>query len=584
MALTNETLVTIGAIKTLIEQFPLDSFNGLFKGKVYTSVMDFIIDILKALGVSQNQIMKLVVSWITGLDDKIIDKIAGNTPDKFDSRIEDLMNNPKSKSKFLRTAEKGIKYIIESALSGVLSCAVQPWVENRYMDKRKVKTNTGDYTVNEGSELYIPVEAIDLYHFLDYCPLDPDYGRYLYNTGSIEKTGELYKSEDFNAFLWYVIHKGNSLTKENKEKLMWDNRLEDDIERKKIVEVEYTKTDVLLDESGDLGVNRMNIPCLRVGIASETYQNTRKLTKDDSSPIAVNKTYFEFNRDYLDSIELFSSKIIITGLIDELIKGINYGVNMNLTIDRFMTQAQLQNIIKKVIQEETDGASDCYFTFSNEEYDALLKEVENYRHGVYDGKSVDRNAIISKLGDILGSSTLVEQQEKLYQTMTDIMATPAKDGTDEISIDPSAAISGDWMFDIVSALINPLLRSALSPKVMFLFIVNYQALGFGVPSSEQLLRTMLTVIVSVIKWIVDLIIQYLMKLIIENLWALVSGYCLLLVKESVNDYLELLENALASCPRFDLNSGRNKMNGIDDVDYADITQEKTTPDDKKGNC
>lgn len=583
MSLTNETLITIGAIKTLIEQFPLDAFTELFKGKVYTSAMDFIIDLLNALGVSQDQVMRLVVGWVTGIDDKVIDQLSKGT-DNFDSKIQDAIDNPKNKSEFLSKAESGAKYIIEGALSGVLSCAVQPWISNKYMDKRLVTTAEGKPVyVNNESALYIPIESIDLYRYFNYCPLDKTYGQYLYNAGDIDTVANLYKAKDFNAFLWYVKNRGNTLTEENKKKLMWDNRIENSVGTKKIVQVEYTQTDIKLDESGDLGVNRMNTPCLRVSFAADTYLGARRLTKDDDSLLTVNKTYFEFNKDYLNSIELFSSRVIITGMIDELIKGIKVGVNANLGIDEFITQAQLQNIVKKVVAEESGEIENCYFSFSNEEYDALLKEVENIRQGVNNGKSVDRSKIIDELGNIMSSSNLVEQQEKLYKTLSDIMATPAKDGTDEISLNPSVAISGDWMFDIISSLVNPLLRSALSPKVMFLFMVNYQALGFGLPSAEQLLRTMLTIIISLIKWMVNLIIQYLMKLVMEKVWAFVATYSLILVKESIDEYLELLYAALASCPRFDLNRGGNTT-ALDDVDYADITKEKTVPTEGGGNC
>lgn len=581
MSATNETLITIGAIKTLIEKFPLDIFNQLFKGKVYTSVMDFLIDLLSALGISQDQIMAMVVSWITGIDAKLLAEL-GNGADTFNSKIEEALNKDKNKSAFLTKAEAGAKYIIEGALSGVLSCAVQPWISNRHMDKRQVGELNGKPLFTE-SELCIPIETIDLYRFLNFCPLDKSYGQYLYDAGGIEKISDLYKSKDFNAFLWYVKYKGNSLTEENRQKLMWDNRLENPTKLKKIVKVEYTQTDVKLDESGDLGANRMNVPCLRVGIASETYKDTRKLSKKDNSFVKINKTYFEFNKDYLDSIELFSSKVIITGLVDELIKGIKIGVNVDLGIDNFITQAQIQNIIRKVVQEETNGTSDCYFTFSNEEYDAMLQEMENYRQGVNNGKTVDRSKIANELGEIIGASSLVEQQEKLYKTLTDIMATPAKDGESDLSINPSAAINQDWMFDMISSLVNPLLRAVLSPKIMFLFMVNYEALGFGLPSTDRLLRSLLSIIVSLIKWLVNLIIQYLMQLVYEKVWALVAQYCLMLVKEGVEDYMELLLAALSSCPRFDLNSGRNALGAIDDVDYADITQEKTTPNEEK-NC
>ena len=50
-ATTTEVIGTIGAIQTLIENFPMSIFE-LFGNKVYTSVIDFVMDVLKQLGVS----------------------------------------------------------------------------------------------------------------------------------------------------------------------------------------------------------------------------------------------------------------------------------------------------------------------------------------------------------------------------------------------------------------------------------------------------------------------------------------------------------------------------------------------------
>ena len=57
MSSTAKVLGTIGALNTLIENFPM-SILDLFKGKTYTSVFEFIIDVLYACGVPTNEIIE----------------------------------------------------------------------------------------------------------------------------------------------------------------------------------------------------------------------------------------------------------------------------------------------------------------------------------------------------------------------------------------------------------------------------------------------------------------------------------------------------------------------------------------------
>ena len=70
MAQTDKVLGTISAINTFLENFPM-SILDMMHGKVYTSVFDFIVDVLAACGVDINEIISFLLEKIYGLEETI---------------------------------------------------------------------------------------------------------------------------------------------------------------------------------------------------------------------------------------------------------------------------------------------------------------------------------------------------------------------------------------------------------------------------------------------------------------------------------------------------------------------------------
>ena len=60
MSSTSQVLGTIGALNTLIENFPMSIFD-LSRGKTYTSAFEFLMDVLYACGVNTNDIISFFI-------------------------------------------------------------------------------------------------------------------------------------------------------------------------------------------------------------------------------------------------------------------------------------------------------------------------------------------------------------------------------------------------------------------------------------------------------------------------------------------------------------------------------------------
>ena len=72
MAPTDKVLGQIAAMSTFIENFPM-SILDMMQGKTYTSIFDFMIDVLAACGVDLNDITQFLLDEIYGVEEIIND-------------------------------------------------------------------------------------------------------------------------------------------------------------------------------------------------------------------------------------------------------------------------------------------------------------------------------------------------------------------------------------------------------------------------------------------------------------------------------------------------------------------------------
>lgn len=170
MASTDKVLSTIGALNTLIENFPM-SLLDLFKGKTYTSVFEFIIDVLYACGVNVNEIITHLLNKIYS----IIPNIEGGLED-FKETIANADFTQVQQSEFLMALEDGIKDILMTLLSSMYGCSAIPVLPNKVMDYPNPDSFNRNINTNLWSEKYypatfdIPIKLIDPMGILEISP------------------------------------------------------------------------------------------------------------------------------------------------------------------------------------------------------------------------------------------------------------------------------------------------------------------------------------------------------------------------------------------------------------------------------
>ena len=117
MTPTDKVLGQLAAMQTFIENFPM-SILDMMHGKVYTSIFDFLIDVLNACGVDTNEIVDFLLSEIYGIEESI----NGNIEDVY----EQLKNGEISintQNEFLQGLENGIKGVLMGLLSSIFTCS-----------------------------------------------------------------------------------------------------------------------------------------------------------------------------------------------------------------------------------------------------------------------------------------------------------------------------------------------------------------------------------------------------------------------------------------------------------------------------
>lgn len=595
---TTEVIGTIGAIQTLIENFPMSIF-AMLGNKIYRDPIEFVMDVLRQLGISDRVLVDKLIELFFGVPNaievysdisnytyKIINKptdeqismaVLGD-PDSATSTSPNyiyVVNEDGSKtyyvkkapvptelqSEFITGIEDSVKGIIQNILTGLLSCSVIPEIPDGLLDVG-------------GQGFVLTQSAFDLFNMLQINPLSEIGKNYYSGVDDLSLTVyDLYKANDLNAFLWYVINRGNTVTTAERNKMLWDNRIaqeKDNEEEHPILQFEPT-----------VGGVKLSFPISTWAAEPGEY---------------FNKSIYSFNSDYLKNIQIFNPRIIITEMIDSLLNGnLLSALNPSYSIETKIFDAKLDEIIKQALEMEDITVDDCFYSFSNDEFNSALKNMELQKYGAKQLNSetspaikIDSNFGVDAINEINSMATMNEKLTSISKTVYDIAAIPAEDAAIEITDKFMLGYNEKWINDIVMALVKPLARAIFTPKVMLLYLTNFYIMGLinfnDIQSFNDVLnliiKKMIGIILSLVRYIKDKIIQFLLKLFFETIKPLLVKWGIIVLKEKLDDWIALLEEAMACIPLFDF-SRYSVQTAIDDVNYADITQVQTTPETEK---
>lgn len=531
-----DLLATIGAMQTLIENFPM-GFQTAFNVKTYTSSLDFLLDALKTIGINDKEIISFVLEELIGVNDLSVE-----TLEKMDENDAKFQNNA-----FIQKLESAIKFLIAEILANIVSCSVWPKIP---------KSEEGES--GPANVIDLPITVLDPTNIFDVCPTTP-VGMRKYS-GIAKDTipadlGTQKKNTDLNAFMWYTLHMA-----EPADGPVWADKNSNNLFQLK-----------------NLGYKKLRLEI------DKGYEG---------------KTLFEFNRRYLDTIHILSPKIILINLIDELLNGFP-NIEVNFGFDDIYTEAVFEKMIDTIVSNDDLEVNDCYYTFSNEDWNRMIEDAElkkynarKYGSEMSTANAIDKESVLESLDKASTAATLHDRVEIISDALYDASRTIEYDmlveeGSRERKWSFDYNINSNWLYNILLTIIRPIVKTTMTPKVMALLITNYEIAGaLNLSEVDQnasvsvvfdFLKTkFLGLFAALVKRIKDMVIDAVLNFFNNKIMPLIRKYITARLLEQINYYTDLLRQALDCIAIFGW-QGRKVMTGLDEVNYADITQYKTIP-------
>lgn len=602
----NKTFGSIAALQTIVNSYPKLNLAGAIMGMFVTmSPFEFILYILRLLGITREEIINWLVKLLTG--------------SKRTKKEEEVEEEEEKKEPNTEVTE-GILDAIEYAIKSVLfinikdlfcGCQIEPFIPEWLFEESDVDSKMG---------ISVPIDVIDMFGLLYNCPVNDEESIYYFDTkpnifGFNYTPNDVCNSMDFNAFLWHVINKSDTRGD------VWDNR--NLVKKELLSQIPQTNENVSWYPEGSAAESffeypniiedRANMNRYRLFDASANtfyykpilickYLNTGAIneggdvikvtipkipytyqTELGDVQLSFPKTIFEFNFDYIFSLKLFESKSLVANVLNALL-GLSTTINWSnpISIQREVIRGEVRKMIQNLITvDENDFNGICATSFSNDDYNRILNNANKYVQGsaIQSANAEDVETLLSEVKKLEYSSTLDKDLAKLLNTASEIVKP-----TEEVSYSINFTFDLSFIIKLIEELMVEMVFQILTPKVMMLYYINTCVMNGAVDNfdnwgefanmfknPQEFISKFNNLIKSMIKQIIDILIKQLMQFLIEKLTPLIKIFAMELLLETIRDYKDLIMLILEYCkipiPMFNIGSEALQL---DDVKYADI--------------
>lgn len=367
--------------------------------------------------------------------------------------------------------------------------------------------------------------------------------------------------------------KKGKITQEHYTVLIGDCRKQIDDCRKQI-------EDIKKDNIKPNKVKKVNaIKELRKIQASMKNTNYRSITQN----YYYRRTLVEFNTDYVMSLKLFDPKVVTAQLLDSLMGLLN--IDLNLTYKQMLIKNEVKKMVQMIVETDDTVVSDCFFTFTNDDYNAMLEKAELNRAKLFsiNGEqntttTIDPKEILRSLNELddsaiqSGDTTVIEHA--LTEISGNITTMDAREGD---AINFGARMN--FIENLMNNLAYVITSAVLSPKVYLLILINLEILGKDTNFNlEGFIGQFKQLIASLIRTIRDQLIKYLVDELMKILGNIATEIAVKIGIEQAQYYYRLMKKIIDCFKR----KGTTLDFTIDSVEHADIITEEQTP--KNAEC
>lgn len=368
-AMADKVLIILDLIQSN-KSYPLD-----------LNAMSFLMNILKSLGVS----FDVIEEWLTNFLVCVIP-----------------------------TLELSTKAYLLSNLKNMVGCSTDPRIPEKYRKKHKSQDDTES---SQERGIDIDIESIDYLDKLSISPLS-DNGKGLYfGLDGINDSYKFARADDFDAFLWFVIHKGkfpnSSIVKldENNNLILGNHRTTKNYKGSLLssLEVTYNENDpstILLGNTFQYESGRTISMCIDIKYndKGKILNNTIVPISDDWSSVnwyTRRANYFTKNiigdkeskisakRDYSKEIPICNIQYIDQGSTDSPVIGtVNNKLRFTILPKPLVYINPKELTIKKILfNENGDFDKNGKYTLSDTKFDEIFKKEKSKDFEFNKGKS-----------------------------------------------------------------------------------------------------------------------------------------------------------------------------------------------------
>lgn len=269
------------------------------------------------------------------------------------------------------------------------------------------------------------------------------------------------------------------------------------------------------------------------------------------------KTLLQFNADYILSLKLFDSKTLAARLLDVLSGCMTIGAD--ISIEERLIQNEVDKMVHDIVESDDTVVNDCFFSFSNEDYNNLIERSELQRLGIYVspdgaiGGQIDAESVMALINSLSPDATQEEIKSAIEGSLFELTKSITPEYSGEVEYGLNGNLKANLIDNLLQALANVIVMSALTPKIYLLMAINLKVLGqeanFDLMTFIDSFRSM---IVGIIRTIRDNILNLFKDWIMEITGELAEKIGAQLTLEQFGYYTRLLKQCI-DCFKFKRN-------------------------------
>lgn len=316
----------------------------------------------------------------------------------------------------------------------------------------------------------------------------------------------------------------------------------------------------------------------KVRKSTNKLKRLRKQYRDFTDNYYYGRTLLELNYDYIMSLRLLDPVVVASQLLDSVSNC--FSIDIDLSLGKEIINNEVERIIKSVVETENPIISDCFFSFSNKDYDEMLQKAELVKMGLltFDGKQTTNKAvttdILNSLNTINENTSLNEIKTVIENSIFEASRTVSETESTDNGYKFNANVKVGFIDNLLKNLTLVLTKVLISPKVYLLLAFNLKVIGMWHPFElPEVLSRERALITDLVKELHGKITKYLVAKIKQILEELSKEVLALIVKEQYQNYIQYYKRCV-ECFKYS-GAGNGEDFQIDKVDYADIYESET---------